>query len=91
MVKLNLTKQNYSSCTSISDITTNNLSTPLINLGIGDPLKIQYDFLDNKKVIIQTLDEIDNLIGSIEGTLLHVGCTIQIIEDNLENNQDPDE
>ncbi len=91
MVVINTNKQIESSCKSLPDFTTKILFTPLLDLGLGDPVKIQYNFLDNKKVNIMTLDELGNLIGSIEGTLLHVGCTIQIIEDKLENNQDSDE
>ena len=52
MVKLNLGKQKNSSCSTISHLTNNNLSTSLVDLGVGDPLKIQYHFLDDNRVNI---------------------------------------
>ena len=83
MVKLNLDKHITSSCSRISDITANNLSTSMVDLGVGDPLKIHYNFLDNKKVLIMTLDELGQLIGSVEGTVRYFGCGIQILEDDI--------
>ena len=83
MVKLNLNKHYTSSCTNISDITKNILSSGLIDLGVGDPLIIKYHFLPDNKVNIMTLDIMDRLIGSVLGKVHHVGCAIKVIEDDL--------
>lgn len=91
MVKLNIKNKNISSCQSLLQLTKNSLSTLLLDLGVGDQLIIQYHFLDNNKVNIVSLDKTAGLIGTVLGTALRVGCTIQVIEDNVGDNLNTDD